>query len=156
MAQFFPDCVIHAFLLLLKPSRIFFINQHGEIFSCILLTGKFFQQYIINRQIFSKTTNCTRPTGSCNFVNLKKFTRAYLFQIAQEKSFDYLYKLNSLRENGGTPLPFIKFNLEYFNISVLYEKKRGFYFFNFSGGKLVLSILWSTYNFVFLETYGNT
>ena len=28
--------------------------------------------------IFSKTTNCTRPTSSCNF------TRAYLFQIALE------------------------------------------------------------------------
>ena len=35
--------------------------------------------------IFSKTTNCIRPTGSCNFVSLwKNFTGAYLFQIALE------------------------------------------------------------------------
>ena len=36
-------------------------------------------------QSFPKTTNCIRPTGSCNFVSLrKKFTRAYLFKIALE------------------------------------------------------------------------
>ena len=29
-------------------------------------------------------------TGSCNLWSLKKFTSAYLFQIAGEKSFDYL------------------------------------------------------------------
>ena len=47
----------------------------------------FLVQFGINKHllIFSKTTNCTRPTGSCNFVSLKKkFTRFYLFQIALE------------------------------------------------------------------------
>ena len=31
-----------------------------------------------------KTTNRTRPTGSCNFVIIEKFTRAYYHQIARE------------------------------------------------------------------------
>ena len=49
-----------------KPSRIF---------PCILLTRNhmiFLVQFGINKHllIFSKTTNCTRPTGSCNFVSL--------------------------------------------------------------------------------------
>ena len=44
----------------------------------------FLVQFGINKHlfIFSKTTNCTRPTGLYNFVSLKKFTPAYLFQIA--------------------------------------------------------------------------
>ena len=63
-----------------KPSRIF---------PCLLLTRNhmiFLVQFGINKHllIFSKTTNCTRPTGSCNFFSFKKFTRAYLFQIALE------------------------------------------------------------------------
>ena len=29
-------------------------------------------------------------SGSCNLWSLKKFTNAYLFQIAQEKSYDYV------------------------------------------------------------------
>ena len=47
----------------------------------------FLIQFGINKHllIFSKTTKCTRPTGSCNFVSLKKkFTRDYLVQIALE------------------------------------------------------------------------
>ena len=32
----------------------------------------------------SKTTNLTCPTGSCNFVIIEKFTRAYYHQIARE------------------------------------------------------------------------
>ena len=32
----------------------------------------------------SKTTNRTCPTGSCNFVIIEKFTRAYYHQIARE------------------------------------------------------------------------
>ena len=42
----------------------------------------FLVQFGINKHllIFSKTTNCTSPTGSCNFVS----TRAYLFQIVLE------------------------------------------------------------------------
>ena len=33
---------------------------------------------------FLKTTTCTLPMGSCNFVIFEKFTRAYLHQIALE------------------------------------------------------------------------
>ena len=41
--------------------------------------------------IFSKTINCTRPTCSFNFVSFwKTLTRSYLFQIAREKSYDYV------------------------------------------------------------------
>ena len=83
MAQFFPDCVIrvHSFCSTLSK---FFINQHGEIFSCILSTGNqmnFLVQFGINKHssIFSKTTNCTRPTGSCNFVSLWKiYSRLFI------------------------------------------------------------------------------
>ena len=31
-----------------------------------------------------RTTNCTRPRGSCNFVVFEKFTRAYQHQISLE------------------------------------------------------------------------
>ena len=60
------------------------------IFSCKLLIRNqmiFLVQCWIYKHllIFSKTTNCIRPTGSCNFVSLwKNFTGAYLFQIALE------------------------------------------------------------------------
>ena len=48
-----------------------------------------FSRAIWNKQAlvnFSKTPNCTRSTGSCNFVSLLKhlITLAYLFQIALE------------------------------------------------------------------------
>ena len=64
-------------------------DKLSRIFSCILLIRNhmiFLVQFGINKllQIFSKTPNCTRPTGSCNFVSLKKITRAYIFQIALE------------------------------------------------------------------------
>ena len=45
-------------------------------------------KYFLN---FSKTTNCTRSTGSCNFVSLKTFTRAYLFQIALQRNHVIIY-----------------------------------------------------------------
>ena len=50
----------------------------------------FLVQFGINKHllIYSKTTNCTHPTGLCNFVSL---THAYLFQL-NSKSCDYLYK----------------------------------------------------------------
>ena len=54
----------------------------------------FLVQFGVNKHllIFAKTTNCTRPTGSCNFVSLWKnllislfiYLFAYLFQIALE------------------------------------------------------------------------
>ena len=65
-------------------------DKLSRIFSCkllirnqmIFLVQCWIYKYLL---IFSKTTNCIRPTGSCNFVSLwKKFTGAYLFQIALE------------------------------------------------------------------------
>ena len=47
----------------------------------------FLIQFGINKHllIFSKTTKCTRPTGSCNFVSLKKnLPVIILVQIALE------------------------------------------------------------------------
>ena len=49
---------------------------HLVIFSSILITRNhnmiFLVEFEINKHllIFSKTTDCTRPTGSCNFVSL--------------------------------------------------------------------------------------
>ena len=50
-------------------------NKPSRIFPCTLLTRNhmiFLVQFGINKYllIFSKTTNCTHPTGSCNFVSL--------------------------------------------------------------------------------------
>ena len=50
-------------------------DKLSRIFSCLLLTRNhmiFLVQFGINKYllIFSKTTNCTRPTGSYNFVSL--------------------------------------------------------------------------------------
>ena len=41
-------------------------------------------------ELFSWTLNSFM--GKCNLCSLKKLTSAYLFQIAQEKSCEYLYK----------------------------------------------------------------
>ena len=86
------------------------INQHGEIFSCILLTGNqmiFLAQFGINKhsEIFSKTTNCTRPTGSCNFVSLWKKLLVLIY--SKLHSFDYLYKFI------GCYLPFVIHRLKF-------------------------------------------
>ena len=68
---------------------MFNYDKPSCIFSCKLLTRNhmiFLVQFGINKHllIFSKTTNCPHPMGLCNFVSLKKFTCAYLFQIALE------------------------------------------------------------------------
>ena len=52
-------------------------DRPSRIFPCILLTRNhmiFLVQFGINKHllIFSKTTNRTRPKGSCNFVSLLK------------------------------------------------------------------------------------
>ena len=79
------------FLHLMRRLCLCLIIYDGpfRIFPCMLLTRNhmiFLVQFVITKHllIFSKTTNCTRPTGSCNFVTVKKFTRAYIFQIALE------------------------------------------------------------------------
>ena len=38
---------------------------------------------------FKDDQNCMSPQGKCNL----QFTRAHLFQIAREKSFDYLFMM---------------------------------------------------------------
>ena len=57
-------------------------------FSCTLLTCNNMISPVIwcnvNIGKFSKTTNCTCPTDSCNFVVFEKFTRGHLHQIAFE------------------------------------------------------------------------
>ena len=54
----------------------------------------FLVQFGINKhlQIFLKTTNCTRPTGSCNFVSLSKNLLVLIYSKLHSKPCDYLYK----------------------------------------------------------------
>ena len=49
-------------------------------------------QFGINKHeyIFLKTNKILRARRECNLRSLKKLTSAYLFQIAQEKSCDYV------------------------------------------------------------------
>ena len=78
------------FALGARALLMFNYDRSSRIFPCLLLTRNhmiFLVQFGINKHllIFSKTTNCNRPTGSYNSVSLqKKFTRAYLFQIGLE------------------------------------------------------------------------
>ena len=63
------------FALDARALLMFNYDKPSRIFPCILLTRNhmiFLVQFGINKHllIFSKTTNCTRPTGSCNFVSL--------------------------------------------------------------------------------------
>ena len=81
------------FALDARALLMFNYDRPSRIFPCILLTCNhmiFLVQFGINKHllIYSKTTNCTHPTGLCNFVSL---THAYLFQL-NSKSCDYLYK----------------------------------------------------------------
>ena len=54
----------------------------------------FLVQFGINKHllIFSKTTNCTRPTGSCNFVSLWKNLLVLIYSKLHSKSCDYPYQ----------------------------------------------------------------
>ena len=63
------------FALDARALLMFNYDRPSRIFPCILLTSNhmiFLVQFGINKHllIFSKTTNCTRPKGSCNFVSL--------------------------------------------------------------------------------------
>ena len=63
------------FALDVRVLLMFNYDRPSRIFPCILLTRNhiiFLVQFGINKHllIFSKTTNCTRPTGLCNFVSL--------------------------------------------------------------------------------------
>ena len=61
----FPDCVIRlrSFCSTISKFFIYIINKYSHDFSCAIWN----KQALVN---FSKTPNCTRPTGSCNFVSL--------------------------------------------------------------------------------------
>ena len=88
------------FLHLMRALLMFNYDKPSRIFPCILLTRNhmiFLVQFGINKHllIFSKTTNCTRPTGSCNFVSLLKNLLALIYSKLHSKSCDYLYKLHS-------------------------------------------------------------
>ena len=81
-------------------------DRPSRIFPCLLLTRNhmiFLVQFGINKHllIFSKTTNCTRPTGSCNFVSLWKNLLVLIYSKLHSKSCDYLYKYMSFA--GCTP-----------------------------------------------------
>ena len=84
-----------------KPSRIF---------PCILLIRN---HMIFLVQFGIKTTNCTRPTGSCNFVSLWKNLLVLIYSKLHSKSCDYLYK-NADRDQN------FSFYLIYFQRSGLY------------------------------------
>ena len=65
----------------------------------------FLVQLGINKHLSTckcKTPNCTGPMSSCNLkLVFEKFTRAFLFQIALEKSCDYPYKLRAKNDHGN-------------------------------------------------------
>ena len=72
-------------------------DEPSRIFPCMLLTRNhmiFLVLFGINKHllIFSKTTNCTRPTGSCNFGSLSKNLLVLIYSKLHSKSCDYLYK----------------------------------------------------------------
>ena len=72
-------------------------DEPSRIFPCILLTRNhmiFLVQFGINKYllIFSKTTNCTRLTGSCNFASLFKNLLGLIYSKLHSKSCDYLYE----------------------------------------------------------------
>ena len=76
-------------------------DEPSRIFPCILLTRNhmiFLVQFGINKHllIFSKTTNCTRPTGSCNFGSLSKNLLVFIYSKLLSKSCDYLYEFLTL------------------------------------------------------------
>ena len=72
VAQFFPDCVVRV-CSSAQPSRNFFINQHGEIFSRILLTGN---------QMISVVKFALGARAI--LLVFQKIYSSYLFQIALE------------------------------------------------------------------------
>ena len=87
------------FLHLMRALLMFNYDKPSRIFPCILLTRNhmiFLVQFGINKHllIFSKTTNCTRPMCSCNFVSLIKNFLVLIYSKLHSKSCDYLYKLN--------------------------------------------------------------
>ena len=48
--------------------------------------------------MFQRPTKVHEPVERVHFVVFEKFRTAYLFQIAREKSCDYLYKAHALSQ----------------------------------------------------------
>ena len=92
------------FLHLMRALLMFNYDKPSRIFPCLLLTRNhmiFLVQFGINKHllIFSKTTKCTRPTRSCNFVNLLKNLLALIYSKLHSKSCDYLNEINLFLSN---------------------------------------------------------
>ena len=69
------------------------MNRNLTAWASICIGNHMISSAIWNKQArvnFSKTNKLHEPVGRVQFVVFEKFTSAYLFQIAQEKSFDYL------------------------------------------------------------------
>ena len=88
-------------------------------------------QFGINKHlsIFSKTTNCTRPKGSCNFVSLWKNLLVLIYSKLHSKSCDYLYKFSSLHCFGqklwtcnGAQANYRRMDAESFNLNLVKQK----------------------------------
>ena len=65
----------------------FCLNQSIDLSICI---GNQMISSAIWKKIFKDYKKLHEPVGRVQFVVFEKFTSAYLFQIAREKSFDYL------------------------------------------------------------------
>ena len=81
--------------LFLHLMRALLLHNYDLIFLCMLLIRNhiiLLVQFGMNKhlQIFSKTTNCTRPTGSCNFGSLWKNLPVLIYSKLHSKSCDYL------------------------------------------------------------------
>ena len=88
-------------------------------------------QFGINKhkQIFQRLQKLHEPLGRVQFVVFEKFASAYmyLFQIAQEKSFDYLF-INKYTSNN------------FFHASVFTWQIEATSYFNFIGWKIDMRI----------------
>ena len=82
------------------PVMFFFYVHYQQVIKWLL--SKF---GVISTWNFRKTTNCTFPTGSFNFVLFEKFTRANWHQI-HSKSFSYLYLLHGCVDGKRQELRF--------------------------------------------------
>ena len=94
-------CAIFGLWIKLRKSSFACCGWHLPFptlgYATILFTRNqmiFLVQFGINKHllIFSKTTNCTRPTGSCNFVSLWKNLLVLIYSKLHSKSCDYLFK----------------------------------------------------------------
>ena len=88
-----------SFLHLMRALLMLMFNYDKPscIFPCILLTRNhmiFLVQFGINKHllIFSKTTNCTCPKGSCNFVSKKIYLCLFIPNCTRNHVITYTNK----------------------------------------------------------------